>query len=138
MQLHISIKKQVVKLLPKSQYIPGNSNFSKKTLLLNLIHTLWMNPVSWNSTYMENHIKHISQKKASKFLCITKYVHPLMDLLNIGLFGLFIPQTNPLPILLVPVSLMCYKQNLKGTLIRTAILDWTTLPLSNWLIILKS
>lgn len=74
-------------------------------------------------SFTENHILQISQNRALKFLYMSnRIVSPLLELLHIRLFGLFLPQMNPLPILLAPGSLeCCYKQNLTGSLIRMAI-----------------
>lgn len=130
--------KQVVKLLPKIQYILGNSNFSKKeTLLLDVIYTLWMNHVKWNSMYTKNHIRQVSQKRASKVSSYNwRNVDSLLELLNI-IWAIY-PTNEPTAKLVRSVSLKCYEQNLKVTLIRTALPAWTTLPISRWFITITS
>ena len=100
-----------------------------------------MNHIKCNSIYKENHIRQISLKRASQVPWYNwQNVSLLLELLNTGLLGLFIPQINPLPTLQALVPLERSEQNEMGSLIRTVTAAWTTLPISGWftIIVLKS
>lgn len=120
-----SIKKQVGQLLPKIYYIPGN--FSKRTILLNLIHMLWMNPVSWNSTYGESHKANFPKESFKvplyNWVCPSTY-----EFVKYWIIWAVYP-TNKSTANLASSSLSheVISKIPKGTLISTAILNWTVL-----------